>query len=113
MCKCLSGVFSKSALLVDTMGWKTPATLSSSQAFLEFLIEQEIHYPSLSHHSGHSVWNCLLTMLTGAFVCAVDTKLAERCCKTTDNIRLPSSGINSEAGATVEQSTWGLGGGAV
>lgn len=88
---------------VNTMGWKTPATLSSSQAFLEFLIEQEIHYPSVSHHS---VWNCLLTMLTGAFVCAVDTKLAERCCKTTDNIRLPSSSINSEAGAAMEQSTW-------
>lgn len=44
-------------------------------------------------------------MLTGAFACAVDTKLAERCCKTTDNIRLPSSGINTEAGATMEQST--------
>lgn len=89
------------------MGWKTPATHSSSRAFLEFLIEQEIHYPSVSRRGDHSVWNCLLTMLTGAFVCAVDTKLAERCCKTTDNIRLPSSGINSGAGATVEQSTWG------
>lgn len=97
----------KVSFAVNTMGWKTPAILSSSQAFLEFLIEQEIHYPSVSHHSDHSVWNCLLTMLTGAFACAVDTKLGERCCKTTDNIRLPSSGINSEAGATMEQSTWG------
>lgn len=92
------------------MGWKDPARLSSSQAFLTFLIEQEIHYPSVKHRSGHSVWNCLLTVLTGAFVCAVDTKLAQRCCKTTDNIRLPSSGINTEAGAPMEQSAWGAGG---
>lgn len=99
MCKCLSGKLSK----VNTMGWKTPAILSSSRAFLEFLIEQEIHYPSVSRRSDHEC-NCLLTMLTGAFVWLLIQSSQSVAAKQPIVSALPSSGINIQAGATVEQS---------
>lgn len=113
-CKCLSHIFSKSALLL---------TQWARRLLLHSLPHWHFSNSSLSRKSIIHPWATTATTrvelpadnVDWSVCLAVDTKLAERCCKTTDNIRLPSSGINSEAGATVEQSTCGcvLGWGAV
>lgn len=77
MCVCyVSQVLTRLAEL--TTQWtnreKRPALLSSSRTFLAFLLEQEIHYPSVDY-SDHN--ETILTMFTPVFVCAVDTRLAE------------------------------------
>lgn len=47
MCKCLSDASPKSAWLPRQWPNRLLRLPSSSQAFLTFLIEQEIHYPSV------------------------------------------------------------------
>lgn len=53
---------------------------STARTFLTFLLEQEIHYPSVDQYSDRCVWSCLLTQSSRSRVCVVDKKLAEQCC---------------------------------
>ena len=89
------------------MGQYSPVPLAFSWTFLAFLLEQEIHYPLVDYYSDHSVWSCLLTMLTQVFVCVADTKLAKYCCKKPITFVCQVQAQTHEAGATMKQSTGG------